>query len=49
MVMAYTPEEKNRIERLKYLQSHLVPIAAVITIAVGLIRLAPHIKKLLKN
>lgn len=47
--MPYSAEEKDRMERLKYFQSHLVPVAAIITIAVGLIRLAPHIKKFLKN
>lgn len=47
--MAYTPEEKDRIESLKYLQAHLVPIAASVTILVGLIRLYPYAKKYFKS
>ena len=47
--MALTPEEKDRIQNLKFLQAHLVPIAASITILVGLIRLYPYAKKFLKS
>lgn len=47
--MELTPEEKERVVNLKYLQAHLVPIAASITILVGLIRLYPYAKKFLKS
>lgn len=48
MVMALTPEQEERVEKLRYWQLHLAPIAAILGITYGLVRLWPLIKKKLK-
>jgi hypothetical protein len=47
--MAYTPEQQERLEKLRYYGAHIVPIAAVISGTFFLTRLIPVIRKALKN
>jgi len=47
--MPYTPEQQERLEKLRYFGAHIVPIAAVISATFFLTRLIPVLQKALKN